>query len=59
MDYTHNDKHIEYDSDWDELEEMLEKWVTEASLTFEQRQSLIPIRDFIFDRTHTGRIANA
>jgi hypothetical protein len=40
-----------YDSEWNKLEQMLEKWIVEAGLTFEQRQSLIPIRDFIYEQT--------
>jgi hypothetical protein len=42
---------------WDEVESMLEKWVQENGLTFLQKQSLIPVRDFIFDRTTEGQIA--
>jgi hypothetical protein len=42
-------------TDWDKLEQMLEVWVLASGLNFEQRQSLIPIRDFIFDRTTEGK----
>ena len=45
-------------NDWDTLEGMLEEWVLAHTRTFEQRQSLIPIRDFIFDRTETGAQLN-
>ncbi len=43
-------------NDWDRLQKMLEEWITEQMIkkgkwSFELGQSMIPIRDFIFDRT--------
>jgi len=42
-------------NDWDELEKMLEQWILTKTSGYRVRQSLIPIRDFIFDRTTEGR----
>lgn len=41
-------------NDWDTLERMLYEWVLTVATTYEQRQSLIPIRDFILERTVEG-----
>lgn len=44
-------------NDWDTVESMFEEWIDAnlRRLTHEQKQSLIPLRDFIFDRTTEGR----
>lgn len=40
-------------NDWRELENMLEEWILNPvnRVTFQQRQALIPTRDYIFEHT--------
>jgi hypothetical protein len=40
-------------NDWLTLENMLEAWLDNGNaFSFEERQALIPVRDFIYTRAH-------
>lgn len=43
-------------NDWDEIEKMLETWIHQhCPADFATRQSLIPVRDFIYEHTTEGK----
>lgn len=41
----------EYDSDWDELEEMIDDWIAEAELSEAQMKGFEPIQKFVVEQT--------
>ena len=42
-------------NDWDIVEKMIEEWLFNGNAhSFKERQALIPLRNFIFNRTTKG-----